>query len=378
MLMTGKGTKPLHLAFVSDIHLCHSRVSSKNILKSLKAAFPDNRETGALDAIFIGGDLFDQVAHLSDADVQAIELWMADLLSVCKRWNIILRVLEGTPSHDRGQSVLFETINTITGIQADCKYVDTLSIERMESLGLDVLYVPDEWRMDPEDTWQDVQAVLLQHGLDSVDYAIMHGMFEFQLPTNVVLPCHDSERYQSIVKRYISMGHHHAARFHGRIFAQGSLDRLAHGEEGAKGHVRVTDYGCKDHAGDEIVFVENPHATRFVTYEGEALSDERVEETLKEAGSLPPGSHVRFTVPRNDACLPLLQAFKHNAPLIHCTFKYLKSEEAAQFKPVLGQTFTPTPLGRNDAEALMANRLAQKGVEAHLSQNALALLRAHL
>jgi len=376
--MTGKGKKPLHLAFVSDIHLCHSRVSSRNILSSLKQAFPDNRETGNLDAIFIGGDLFDQVAHLSDADVQAIELWMADLLHICKRWSIVLRILEGTPSHDRGQSVLFETINDITGIGADCKYVDTLSIETIDSLGISVLYVPDEWRMDPEDTWQDVHEVLAQHNMTQVDYAVMHGMFEFQLPTNVILPCHDSARYESIVRRYISIGHHHTARFQGRIFAQGSLDRLAHGEEGAKGHVRVTDYGEPNHAGDEIVFVENTLATRFVTYEGEALSPDKIEETLVEASALPPGSHIRFTVPRNGDCLPMLQAFKYNSPLHHCTFKYLKSEDAVQFKPVLGQTFTPTPLGVNDVESVIGGRLKDKGLDTATLSGAISLLRSHL
>lgn len=364
---------PLKLAFISDIHLYHNRVPTERMLRGLKKAFPDNRETGELDAIFIGGDLFDQTAHL-DSDVRAIEMWMADLLYICKRWNIVLRVLEGTPSHDRGQSAHFEIINDISGIGADCKYVETLSVEHLDTLGISVLYVPDEWRLDPEDTWADVKQCLSHANLQKVDYAVMHGLFEFQLPAHLNLPTHRSERYLDIVNRYISIGHHHAMRVEGRIFAQGSFDRLAHGEEGSKGHIRVLDQREPDRVGDEIVFVENAEATPFVTVDVPE-EEEALKAKLSELSTLPAGSHVRLACKRDSEAIPRLQAWRTDSPHYAITFKYLKDVQSTeQFKAVLGQTFVPTTLTPNDVRPMMGERLARRGLSSEDVEQALRLV----
>lgn len=173
----------INIASISDIHLGHPRTNTYLIVENLYKAFPDNEETAKLDLILLAGDVFDRLLTLPQEEVDAIQMWIAHLLYVCEKYNIILRVLEGTPSHDWKQSRQFANINAAMKKPANLKYVEVLSIETIEELGgLTVLYVPDEWNHDANVTRQQVIDLLKQHGLEKVDVACMHGAFDYQLP----------------------------------------------------------------------------------------------------------------------------------------------------------------------------------------------------
>jgi predicted MPP superfamily phosphohydrolase len=150
------------IATVSDIHLHHDRVPAKVIIESLMRAFPDNWETAELDAIIIAGDLFDKIMRIGsdNPDYAIIHAWMVMFLEMCARLKIAVRILEGTPSHDRGQSKMMEIINDdleLAGVvKADLKYFDTVTVDWDETLGLHILYVPDEVHPDPEKVWEYV------------------------------------------------------------------------------------------------------------------------------------------------------------------------------------------------------------------------------
>lgn len=232
------------IATVSDIHLHHDRVPAKVIIESLMRAFPDNWETAELDAIIIAGDLFDKIMRIGsdNPDYAIIHAWMVMFLEMCARLKIAVRILEGTPSHDRGQSKMMEIINDdleLAGVvKADLKYFDTVTVDWDETLGLHILYVPDEVHPDPEKVWEYVSQAMTMKGLAQVDVGVMHGMFDYQAPLNIKLPTHDSKRYSEIVRYFITVGHIHIASNKDNIYAQGSLERLSHNEEGAKGHYR--------------------------------------------------------------------------------------------------------------------------------------------
>ena len=187
--MRSKG-KHLEIACLSDIHLGHGLVPTSDIINRLYKALPSNAESDKLDIIFVAGDVFDQLLFLPDAPVLDIQIWIADLFELCHRHNIALRVLEGTPSHDRGQGKQFEMIYLTVGYDRDDKFVDfkyvpTLSIEYIELLDINVLYVPDEWDHDPDITWESVKNLLKDQGLEQVDFAVMHGNFEYHLPDHL-------------------------------------------------------------------------------------------------------------------------------------------------------------------------------------------------
>ena len=97
----------LYIASTSDVHMGHPRVPTAKTFACIKAAFPDNRETAKLDMLIIAGDFYDRLLNLSQDDVQETDIAILYLLKLCKKHDITLVVLRGTPSHDWTQPERF-------------------------------------------------------------------------------------------------------------------------------------------------------------------------------------------------------------------------------------------------------------------------------
>lgn len=345
----------LNIASVSDIHLGHPNTPTKEILNNLRKAFPDNEETGKLDIIWFGGDLFDRSMTIHDPNAFEINLWAHGFLRMCAKRDIIVRVLEGTPSHDWRQNQLLPAANELSNIGADLKYVDILSIERIEKLGIDILYIPDEWTPETDDTWMQTVQLLKTHGLEKVDYAVIHGSFTFQLPSHVKSPMHIPERYLSIVRNYIFVGHVHKHGQYERILANGSFDRLAHGEEEAKGHWRVKVGGA---TGDKLTFVENKGAKIYRTIECSGLPVEEALKKLEVAKDLPDGSHVRIAATKQDPILSSLDVLRRKYPSLHFTSKVTEVATVQTNLLVdLRSTFQQLNITQSNLTELLMNRI---------------------
>ena len=298
--MTYKTEGVFNFAQIGDIHVGHNRTPTVHVVSSLHQAFPDDLETAKLDAIFITGDFFDRALNLGDDQVYIIRDWITKFLHMCAKHDIVVRVLEGTPSHDWKQSRLFPHLNQLTKANCDVAHVTQLSIEYIEKLGIHVLYIPDEWRPTCEQTWEDVQNELRAHGLEKVDYVVMHGAFPHQMPKNLhgKIEMHDPDRYMSICRHYIMIGHVHRFSIYKNILAAGSVERLAQGEEEAKGHLRVK---VRANGDNEIKFIENKNAKRYVTISCESLGETEVrEKILKIVGKLPRQSYICVKCRRDD------------------------------------------------------------------------------
>lgn len=362
----------LYMAVVSDIHFGHRRNGTRDIARNFRAAFPDNAATAQLDIIWLAGDIFDDLFSLNDEDVLEVDLVIAYLLRICKKHDIVLRVLEGTPSHDWKQSHRFEHINEVTGIGADLKHVKDLSIEYIERFGITVLYVPDEWD-NTETTLSQIHELLRAKGLDQVDYAIMHGQFEYQLPAHVKAPKHSSEAYLKLVKELIFIGHVHLHSRYDRIIAQGSFDRLSHGEEGPKGHVRAKVYA---NGNRDVVFVENEGAMKFVTVRCTDLS---LEDTLNEVddqvGDLPDGSQVRVEANHDHPIFTNMEVLIRRYPLF--AWSKLPREDVTEEVALVedATVFVPITINRDNLPALLLKRVADADVSQAVFDAAEALLK---
>lgn len=293
----------LNIAWISDIHLHHRKTPTGEIVQKLIDTFSINDpETAKLDMIVIVGDLFDSVMMYGEDDALQAELFMLTLLDTCQKLNIVLRVLEGTPMHDRQQSAHFEILNDQRSVPVDFRYVKRVEIEYISALGINMLYVPDEWRHDNDDTWVCIEEELTRHQLSKVDFVAMHGFFEYQVPEGLRLPHHREDRFLSITKYYISIGHDHRMSRYDRIFSQGSFDRLRHNEEEDKGHIRTLVRLGDDRTQDAIKFIVNKNAKRFVTLDLLTMSDKDLNSPIEKTShfktleALPKGSHVRFRV----------------------------------------------------------------------------------
>lgn len=281
---------------MSDVHLGHPRNETSDIVKNITTMLNGLTPVQHKDLkyIFIAGDLFDRKIDMkSDSAVWAVNFWI-NLCSFCKKNTIALRLLEGTPSHDHKQGRALEQVaSSIKGL--DFKYVDTLHIEQHH--GLNILYVPDEWGDGPASTQQEVGVLLTNHHLEKVDIAIMHGMFKYQAPVQKMHEhCHDEEFYLSIVKTFINIGHIHTYSKYNRIIAQGSVDRLAHNEEGKKGFCLMRVKGSQL----EHFFIENKNAKKFITFHADKFDVQETISQLKEKTTgFKEGSYIQIKADQN-------------------------------------------------------------------------------
>ena len=323
----------LKVGVMSDVHLGHDKTKTEFIVENLLNAFPDNETTGELDLIWIAGDLFDRLLSFPTDSVTAISSWAYRFLTMCAKRDIVVRVLEGTPSHDWKQPKFMVEVNENAGIGADLKYLPELCIEHIERFGINVLYVPDEWRAKNIDTWVEVQDLLKEHNLEKVDFSIMHGCFTYQIPPNIVdmFETHDAENYLGITRYLIFIGHIHQHSQYKRIMAAGSFDRLRHGEEEDKGHIRAT---IEPDGNYTATFVVNSNAKRYITldYTKQSLDDvyRQLDALVSE---LPEDSHIRLQADTDDAVFRAGSDIKNRYKNINLSFK--SNQRKQKIEPIV-------------------------------------------
>jgi hypothetical protein len=288
---------------LSDNHLGHRRTPTEFITKNIKTLLLDKDVKQDVQIIFWSGDLLDRSVNLSTDDAYEIISFLGWFLLYLKKNNIVSRFLEGTPSHEWKQTRILSALNQL--VDVDVKWVSTLSIERHKELDITILYLPDEWSSDNEETWKQVQQLLLDENLTKVDYVVMHGQMEYQLPDHVTSKTHKLERYQSIAGKLCFCGHIHKHSIRDNFVVPGSTDRLAHGEEEAKGIVKWKTYDTGER---EITFIENKNAKIYKTIDCSRLS---VEEMLvkidTELKDVPQDSFIRLEGHKDDPILSVLQ-----------------------------------------------------------------------
>ena len=357
--MTGKNKININIASLSDVHLNHPRTPTTHIIKNLNTDFPDNAETGELDLIFIAGDLFDSPLPFYDNVVDEIQLWMLRLFRICHVWNIALRVLEGTKSHDRGQSKRFDAVLEMANLDVDFKYVDTLSIEHMEKLDIDILYVPDEWDVDTDKTWLAVQDLMAQKQIKKVDFSVMHGQFEHQLEYAPHAPIHVAQRYLDITRFFIFIGHVHTMSIFERILAHGSYDRLAMNEEEDKGHFRVI-VDTSDVTKSKIRFVVNKGAMRYNTYDISKMKNEDLEGYLtKKLEAIEESSYIRFVTTNDTFKLATIDSIIAAFPMHKYRMKKIK-ENGEVNKETISVQVDAIPINDRTIIDLIKKRLEER------------------
>lgn len=363
---------------MSDIHLLHRNNKTEYIIKNLDDYLCTDDILGKTDILFIAGDLFDGPCAFSSEDVGLINIWVGKLLQKCKRFGICLRVLEGTPSHDMKQSKVFVDLNRLLFTEnngVDLKYVKTLSIEHIERFNIHVLYVPDEWNHDTFDTLVEVKDLLKSSGLSKVDFAVMHGQFEYQLADVVKAHVkHDSQEYLSIVKHLIFIGHIHKHSSMDRIFSHGSFDRLAHNEEEPKGFIYAVinkdgSYDCQ--------FIENKNARVYKSVK--CVSDD-IEVNMKKldkvASRIPTDSFIRVVCAKDNAILSAQDELKKRWPHLNWSFSKEKEKDKTDITATYTQQkkYEPIIINKDSIRNLLVPRLIGMQIPA----NVMARCSAHI
>lgn len=362
----------IHALFLSDIHLGHKNTPTSYIIANLNRELADTPKMSDIDIIWLSGDIFDTLLYLPDDHIGEIQYWIIGILRLCVKHDICLRILEGTPSHDRKQSKQFIILNQAYGIGADVMYFDIICIDYMAKFDIHVLYVPDESRSCHLETQNAVNDLLIQHNLAKVDYAIMHGMFEYQTIVNTYMPSHNAAYYLSIVRKYISNGHIHQMSRYDRILVQGSFDRLAHNEEEAKGYWEIISYH-NDCDNDRVIFHINKGAMDYISINVVGLSEAEIATKMDFLKDLIPPAHIRIICAHNDPNKALIHAYKSGYVKFKWSIKITETKilNVVHNTPVV---YHPIPINQNTIMGIIKEKLTKEGIADDIQNNTLHYL----
>lgn len=345
----------IRLISISDIHVGGRTTPTWYIIENLKKyLFPVIPHS---DIIFFGGDLFDRRLDMPDNDVRIILEWISDLILLCFKHNVMIRVLNGTPLHDNDQSLYFLTIQKMLNLDIDLQYIDTLKIEYISKFDINVLYLPDEYKgQKASDTQLEISNLLFEKGLTQVDYAFIHGYFKHQVPPAAKIDAHDNEFYEKIVNKFIFLGHVHIASQYGKFLANGSFDRDSHGYEQDKGFYYVVANN-KNNLNDKITFIINKDAMIFKTFTISNKTSDQLKKILEKINKIVDGSYIKIKHLPSDVNLPEVLSYKQKRPLINWSFEKEKQKKNNQEQKTKVTLYQPVQINNTSILSLMKDRM---------------------
>lgn len=281
--------KEIKKLFISDIHF--GKKGIRPIDDMLEKLFLSNNDSFVkLDYIILSGDYFDCLLDLNSKYAKAGIESLFMIGGFCERHNIKLRILEGTPSHDRRQISTFNTLIPRLLPNLDYKYID--DIEVVVETDHTCLYIPDEIRSTVIDSYNEILEIMKSEKINMFDSCVMHGAFNHSLGFGDETTLWNEEKMLGIVKGYIVCGHIHTHQTFSRIITPGSFTRLSHGQEEPKGVIYTIEGEVPI-----IKFIENKEANTFNTYK---IKSETYPDLIVELGpiisKLPFDAKVRLQI----------------------------------------------------------------------------------
>lgn len=275
----------MRIVFLSDLHMGHKRVSGEHMLISLKTyAYKEIKEC---DILVITGDFFHSLLDFNHDASQAVVQFMNDLFHMAMEFNIKIRILRGTFSHDRNQLrfVYHAALEYLRKGVLDFKIYEKVSIDEETVNGetIRLLYLPDDIPYkSEEDVFDTARELLRTRKWDDVDIIAAHGYCQHVLPYGKKGPAvtYTIDNLRNICKHIAVFGHIHTPSVK-KVdnFVQvyvGSMERMEHGEEERKGFLVLDTSTWK------ITFIENKNTLKFLTFISRLGQDKSVEDIAQE------------------------------------------------------------------------------------------------
>ena len=271
----------------SDFHLGNHRVNSAHLTRNyVKVLFPYLVKS---KYFWMVGDLLDRAIVLADPQSGDVLDFIEKLLVELDKHGVTARFLRGTFTHDRIQLGHVQRMHRNFGLKNDLRVIDNIELEEMPD-GLRLLYLPDDLPQENADQVLElVHTMMADRGWDYVDYALVHGCFDFVGFGERI--AFRPEQF-AFVRRKVLVGHIHTAQSEGNVIYHGSPERFSHGEEEAKGFLFIEDRYPKE---VKATFVENTHSTWFKTFDdSRAPLDSIVSIWTERFDSAPQGCMSNF------------------------------------------------------------------------------------
>lgn len=266
----------VRITFGSDFHIGNSKISAlESHLNITDWFYPEVIKS---NVVFLGGDFFHRLLKLDEvAALESISI-AQELITFAEEYNLKIRILRGTFSHDRQQNEIFLSVLSKSKKNVDLVCVDTISLELIKEYDLRVLYLPDNLPYkNKEEVMEVIHSLLKTYGWKNVDIVVGHGYFEHVFPVNVPHPpiVFEYDDFKDIVSGYILMGHVHTTSVYKNIIYAGSFERFAHNEEEQKGFYVVERNNDKW----SYNFIENKDTPYFYTID---LKDEDIDSCMNQ------------------------------------------------------------------------------------------------
>lgn len=256
--------------FMADIHIGSMPYKDTfDAISYIKDMLKAYTKDGPLDFIIIGGDYFDKQLYANDPFIKLAQKLMIYIIISAR----VIRIVNGTSSHDCNQYGLFDTLEEdiplLSKIPYDFKVITTVSEEELLP-GLHVLYVPEEYVFDKEEYYKDYLSEDKHY-----DYIFGHGVIKEAFPyikhSKTVeknrrrAPEFEAGELFDRVRGHVIFGHYHihSEYYDDKVSYSGSLFRWKQGEEEDKGFYYLE--ASPEEENYYKLFVVNDTANKYIT-----------------------------------------------------------------------------------------------------------------
>jgi len=216
-----------------------------------------------IDLLVILGDYFDNKLSLNSPQAIWANEWFHSILSLCKEYNIKIRMVQGTSSHDNDQ---LEVFSPLTDDMFQIFFKTTLE----ETLpDLKCIYCPDETieTSEYEDLYLDEILSLKDIGFFHGSFDVVYGELLKRKPellkkNNVIFRY---DLWNKTIYGPMIAGHWHDGKQYDNLYYCGTPFRYEFGEEEPKGILFVR-YNTENHK-YYVKKVLNPLCAEYITYE---------------------------------------------------------------------------------------------------------------
>lgn len=217
------------------------------------------------DILIFVGDYFDSKLSFTDNQSYYAMMFFNEVMMICKENNIIVRMVQGTRSHDLNQLQAFKSHERDKKV--NFRIIEALSDE--ELLGLKILYIPEEY---PEDR-EFYEEFFKQHQ-GEYDLVAMHGTAECVEGGEImaksvagrknVAPVFTVDELLGLLTKrgFVSSGHiHQRSNYKNKILYSGAYTRWRFDDTSDRG---FTYFEFEDDS-SKFEFILNSEAPEFKT-----------------------------------------------------------------------------------------------------------------
>lgn len=266
---------------INDIHFGIG--DSQRLYNELHQFTDYIKEHKDIQLLVVDGDYFDRKLSVTDVATYLAVKFFNDIYAICKEQHIIMRMVQGTRSHELNQLQIFDSHESDRDV--DFRIIRTVQEE--DILGMHVLYIPEEYPENEEEYYGQYKApdkrynVIFGHGtwdFVSFDNQIEHAKQSATRSAPVFIW---QEWKHTVPNGFITFGHIHGRNVYGKkIYYSGAFSRWGYGERSARGFTYF-EYNL-DHQSYDVKFIDNTEAPSYEEIEVKSLGIDMENQDIKQ------------------------------------------------------------------------------------------------